>query len=68
MLLDTLKELAHSMPRRLKMSLKIKAGILVTNNLNDQMKDKPKIYLMFREVVSINNEIVGENKCEETFS
>ena len=65
--LDTLKELAYSMPTRLKMTLKIKAGILVTDNLNDQMKDKPKIYLMFREVVSINNEMVEENKCEETF-
>jgi len=29
------------------MSLQIKAGILVTNNLNHQMKDKPKIYLIF---------------------
>lgn len=31
------------------------------------MKDKPKIYLIFREVVSINNETLEENKSEETF-
>ena len=41
--LDTLKELAHSMVRRIEMSLKIKAGILTTINLNDGMKNKQKI-------------------------
>ena len=39
------------------MSLKIKAGILVTNNLNDRMKKKQKIIdIIFKEVVLINNE------------
>ena len=38
--LDTLKELAHSMLNAQIMSLKIKAGILVTNKLNIQMKNK----------------------------
>ena len=50
--LDTLKELTHSMPRRLENVIKIKAGILVTNNLNDRMKNNKKIiYLIFKEVV-----------------
>ena len=40
--LDTPKELVHSMPRRLEKVVKIKAGILVTNYLNDEMKSKPK--------------------------
>ena len=50
------------------MSLKKKAGILVTNNLNDRMKKKQKIiYLIFKEVVKINNETLEENKSERTF-
>jgi len=39
---DTLKKLAHFMPRRLEDVTESKAGILVTNNLNDRMKNKQK--------------------------
>ena len=51
MTLDTPKELTHSMSRRLEKVVKIKAGILVTNDLNDEMKSKQKKYLIFKEVV-----------------
>ena len=41
------------------MSLKIKAGILVTNNFDNQIKNRQKklyIYPIFKEVVWINTE------------
>ena len=40
--LDTLQELTHSIGAK-KMPLKIKAGILVTNNWNDRMKNRQTI-------------------------
>ena len=45
-------EIAHSTLRCLENVIKIKAGIVVTNNLNERMKNKHKIvYLIFKEVV-----------------
>ena len=41
--LDELKDPAHFMARRLENVIKYKGGILVTHNLNDGMKNKPKI-------------------------
>ena len=55
---DTLRIFAHSMPGRLENVIKNKGGFLVTNNLNNRMKNKPKktIYLIDRR-----------NKLERTF-
>ena len=46
------------------MSLKLQAGILVTNYLNNGMKNKV-IYLIYKEV--LNNKALEENKSERTF-
>ena len=50
------------------MSLWIKAGIMVTNNLNNQMQNKQKIInLVFIRIVWINIEAAEESKSEQTF-
>ena len=63
--LDTLQELTHSIGAK-KMPLKIKAGILVTNNWNDRMKNRQTIRCpIFKMLRWINNETLEKtNRIE----
>lgn len=61
-------ELANSRPRHLENVIIIKAGILVTNNLNNPMKNNQKlISLVFIRIVSRSIEATEENKSKQTF-
>ena len=68
MTLDTLMELANSRPGRLENVIIIKAGILVTNSLNNRMKKNQKlISLVFIRILQTSIEETEENKSEQTF-